>query len=156
MRKILLIITLTTSLLLNLALISSLDKESSELITTKFLLNIIEEEYGLVLCPDAGSNDKEYHKMIKDKIDCDMIILDHHEIEGAPSMYAITLNNQTSRYPNKFLSGVGITWQFCRYIDKLMGKNFANDYLDLVALGNCADMMSMLSIETKQKKLSWV
>jgi single-stranded-DNA-specific exonuclease len=110
---------------------------------------IIEEEYGLVLCPDAGSNDKEYHKMIKDKIDCDMIILDHHEIEGAPSMYAITLNNQTSQYPNKFLSGVGITWQFCRYIDKLMGKNFANDYLDLVALGNCADMMSMLSIETK-------
>lgn len=46
MRKILLIITLTASLLLNLALISSLDKESTELITTKFLLNIIEEEYG--------------------------------------------------------------------------------------------------------------
>lgn len=46
MRKILLIITLTASLLLNLGLISSLDKESTELITTKFLLNIIEEEYG--------------------------------------------------------------------------------------------------------------
>ena len=46
MRKILLIITLTASLLLNLALISSLDKESTELITTKFLLNIIEKEYG--------------------------------------------------------------------------------------------------------------
>lgn len=46
MKKILLIITLTASLLLNLALISSLDKESTELITTKFLLNIIEEEYG--------------------------------------------------------------------------------------------------------------
>lgn len=46
MRKILLIITLTASLLLNLGLISSLDKESTELITTKFLLNIIEKEYG--------------------------------------------------------------------------------------------------------------
>ena len=46
MRKILLIITLTASLLLNLGLISSLDKESTELITTKFLLNVIEEEYG--------------------------------------------------------------------------------------------------------------
>lgn len=46
MRKILLIITLAASLLLNLGLISSLDKESAELVTTKFLLNVIEEEYG--------------------------------------------------------------------------------------------------------------
>lgn len=46
MRRILLIITLVASLLLNLGLISSLDKESAELVTTKFLLNVIEEEYG--------------------------------------------------------------------------------------------------------------
>ena len=54
-----------------------------------------------------------------------------------------------SDYPNKELSGVGVTWQFCRYLDSLGGNTYANDYLDLVALGNMADMMSMTSIETK-------
>ena len=31
-----------------------------------------------------------------------------------------------------------------------MGVDFANNYLDLAALGNCADMMSLTSIETKE------
>ena len=32
---------------------------------------------------------------------------------------------------------------------ELLQTNYADNYLDLVALGNCADMMSMTSIETK-------
>ena len=42
-----------------------------------------------------------------------------------------------------------MVYQFCRYIYKLLQTNYADNYLDLVALGNCADMMSMISIETK-------
>jgi len=34
-------------------------------------------------------------------------------------------------------------------LDKLLSTNYANNYLDLVALGNCADMMSLTSKETK-------
>jgi len=62
---------------------------------------------------------------------------------------AICINNQLSDYPNKFLSGAGVAWQFCRYLDKLMNINKADEYRDLVALGNCGDMMSLRSIETK-------
>jgi single-stranded DNA-specific DHH superfamily exonuclease len=47
------------------------------------------------------------------------------------------------------MSGVGVTWQFCRYLDHLMEHNYADNYLDLVALGMDADMMSMTSLETK-------
>jgi len=54
-----------------------------------------------------------------------------------------------SDYPNKEFSGAGVVWQFCRYLDKLLKVSNADNYLDLVALGNCADMMSMTSIETK-------
>lgn len=54
-----------------------------------------------------------------------------------------------SDYPNKYLAGVGVTWQFCRYIDMLLEKNIANDFIDLVALGCCGDMMSLLSFETR-------
>jgi single-stranded-DNA-specific exonuclease len=34
-------------------------------------------------------------------------------------------------------------------MDEVMGTNYADDYLDLVALGMDADMMSLLSFETK-------
>ena len=108
-------------------------------------------EYNLILVPDAGSNDTEYHKMMFDK-NIDVIILDHHIVEDNEAVvdnHAIVINNQNSDYPNKELSGVGVVWQFCRYIDKKMNLNKANYYLDLVALGLVADMMSLTSIETK-------
>ena len=103
--------------------------------------------YSLVILPDSSSNDYEYHKLLKEDI-TDIIVLDHHEAEKI-SDNAFVINNQLSDYPNKNLSGVGVTWQFCRYIDSLMKKNFAEEYIDLVALGNCADMMDTRSIETK-------
>lgn len=108
---------------------------------------ILERYFPLVICPDSSSNDYAYHQQIL-KHGGKVLILDHHEAERI-SPYAIVLNNQLSTYPNKELSGVGITWQFCRFLDKLLNKNIANNFLDLVALGDMADMMSLQSIETK-------
>ena len=105
------------------------------------------EDIVLLIIPDASSNDYEYHKQLKEK-GIDIIILDHHEAERE-SENAIVINNQLSNYPNKNLSGVGVTWQFCRYLDDLLNTSYADKYIDLVALGNMADMMSMVSIETK-------
>ena len=110
----------------------------------------IASEYKLVICPDSSSNDFEYHSTLADK-NIDVLVLDHHEAEVAPSIYqnACIINNQLSAYPNKELSGVGVTWQFCRYLDILGRNNYADKYIDLVALGLMADMMSLKSIETK-------
>lgn len=105
------------------------------------------EDIQLFLIPDASSNDYEYHKKLKE-MGKTIIVLDHHEAEKI-SEDAIVINNQLSAYPNKNMSGVGVVWQFCRFIDKHMGVNYADNYLDLVALGMDADMMSMLSKETK-------
>ena len=101
----------------------------------------------LILIPDAGSNDTEQCKKLNE-LNCSIIVLDHH-ICDRENPYAFIINNQNSDYPNKELSGVGVTWQFCRYLDELLDKNYADNYLDLVALGNVADMMSLTSIETK-------
>ena len=109
--------------------------------------HLLTENYSLVLVPDAGSNDVEECKKLKEK-NIEVIILDHH-ICDLDNPYAYVINNQLSNYPNKELSGVGVTWQFCRYLDLLLNKNYTDQYLDLVALGNDADMMSMTSIETK-------
>lgn len=72
------------------------------------------------------------------------------------SEFAVIINNQLSDYPNKELSGVGVVWQFCRYIDMYFSnpRNYkvckvADNFLDLVALGNCGDMMSLRSFETR-------
>ena len=108
---------------------------------------LLECNYSLAILPDSSSNDFEYHKLLAEDA-TDVIVLDHHEAERI-SEYAIVINNQLSNYPNKNFSGAGVTWQFCRYIDSLMKTNYAEEYIDLVALGNCADMMDTRSIETK-------
>ena len=108
---------------------------------------ILEKDYSLVICPDSSSNNFEEHKMLNEK-GIDVLVLDHHKADHI-SENAIVINNQLSDYPNKQLSGVGIVWQFCRYIDLIMKTNYAEDYVDLVALGLMADMMSMTSFETR-------
>ena len=113
------------------------------------LSDCIEEAlcYDLIICPDSSSNDYDYHKRLNEA-GIPIIVLDHHEAPEK-SQYATIINNQLSNYPNKDLSGAGITWQFCRYLDYILEDDYANELLDLNALGNCGDMMSMLSIETK-------
>ena len=101
----------------------------------------------LIICPDSSSNDYSYHQQLAEK-GIKVIVLDHHEADRI-SEHAIVINNQLSDYPNKDLAGVGVTWQFCKYLDSLMGVDYADKYLDLVALGLTADMMSLTSIETK-------
>ena len=103
--------------------------------------------YKLIIIPDASSNDYKYHEVLHER-GIDIVVLDHHEAERI-SPYATIINNQLSDYPNKEMSGVGIVWQFCKYMDNLMGANYADNYLDLVALGMDADMMSLTSFETK-------
>lgn len=109
----------------------------------------------LLIIPDAGSNDIEYLQKLEDS-GIDVIILDHHEVEEIdfwrtehhPRLFLI--NSQSPEYPNKFLSGAGVVWQFCRYVDKIKNTDYANEYLDLVALGLDGDMMSLQSFETRR------
>ena len=105
------------------------------------------DKYRLIVCPDSASNDYEQHKIWRDNGKF-VIILDHHE---APyiSQDAITVNNQLCDYPNKDLSGAGITWQFCRAYDFYYEENYADELIDLAALGNISDMMDYRSLEIR-------
>lgn len=113
------------------------------------LNDCIEEalNYDIVICPDSASNDIQEAKQLFEK-NIPLICLDHHIIEKE-NPYAIVINNQGCDYPNKDFCGGGVTWQFCRYLDSLLGKKYADDFLDLVALSLCGDMMSRRNIETK-------
>ena len=110
-----------------------------------------------VVLPDAGSNDYEYmEKLIMEREEGDVIpsflILDHHIVEPDTKFCnrAVIVNNQlSSNYQNKDLCGAGVTWQFCRYIDSYENTSYADEFIDLAALGLVSDMMSMLSLENR-------
>lgn len=104
-----------------------------------------------IICPDAATNDHEQMKFLHDNYNVkNIIILDHHEGEAADLDYVITVNNQLSdNYSNKGLSGAGVVWQFCRCFDDKFNYNFANNFIDLAALGILSDVMPFNNIENK-------
>ena len=107
--------------------------------------------YDLCLIPDASSNDYEFIERLG-AMGIKTLILDHHIIEEDTKIsdYCVIVNNQSSpKYRNKDLSGAGVTFQFIRAMDEKAGFNDYMQYIDLAALGICADMMSALSEENQ-------
>nr|DAK95308.1 MAG TPA: single-stranded-DNA-specific exonuclease RecJ [Caudoviricetes sp.] len=105
-------------------------------------------ETTLLIIPDAGSNDVEQCKELRDK-GIDILILDHH-ICDRENPYAVIVNNQNGTYPNKELSGAGVVYKFLQAVDEDNWTDVADRYLDLVAVGNIGDVMDMHSHETKR------
>lgn len=111
--------------------------------------NLMKTDYNLVITPDAGSNDFKYHERLKE-INLPVLVLDHHLLDGEVSSNAIIINNQTSPlYKNKALTGAGVVYQFCRFLDELLGVEYSHLFMDLAALGIVADMGSMLNPENR-------
>lgn len=117
---------------------------------------IEDHQFDLVIAPDAASYDIKEHQMLHE-IGTDVLCLDHHEIpkddngkEILPdSRYAIVVNNQLSpRYDNKSLCGAGVVYKFCQVLDSKLGIKQAQNYIDLAALGEIADVMDRTNIET--------
>lgn len=101
----------------------------------------------LVIAPDSSSNDYFEHAELKEK-GIDVLVIDHHEADFI-STNACIINNQLCDYPTKSLSGVGMVYKFCSRIDEFMNVDYADQFLDLVALGMIADMMDLRDFETK-------
>lgn len=111
------------------------------------VMEMIPDDVKLVIAPDSASSDYEQHEELA-KQGIDVLILDHHEAPEV-SQYACVINNQLCDYANKSLCGGAIVYKFCCYLDELMGTDYAQNYLDLVALSLVADMMDLREFETK-------
>lgn len=94
------------------------------------------------------SNDYEVHKALAEK-GVDVLVLDHHEANHY-SEYACVINNQMCDYPTKSLSGAGVVYKFCQYIDSVLGTSEAEDFIDLATVGIIADVMPLKDFETRQ------
>lgn len=115
--------------------------------THGIITDTIPKDVKLVIAPDSSSNQYEEHKKLKEQ-GIDVLVLDHHQAEKV-STFACVINNQLCDYPTKSLSGAGMVYKFCSYIDKMADCNYADLFLDLASLGNIADMMDLRDFETK-------
>lgn len=120
----------------------------------------IPEDAKLFIIADASTNDaEECNALIENGID--VIVLDHHDsnyqeeseeenYQTAENNNAIIVNNQLSDdYKNKDLSGAGVVYRFLQALDEELWESYADDFLDLCAVGNVADVMDMKSEETR-------
>ena len=112
------------------------------------LTETIPEDVKLVIAPDSSSNDYEQHEELHNR-GIDVLVLDHHEAEKY-SEYACVINNQMCDYPTKALSGAGVVYKFCCYMDELLGTSYADDYVDLATAGIIADVMPLKDFEIRQ------
>ena len=101
----------------------------------------VPDDVGLVVLIDSSSNSYDELEYLSAH-GVDTIVLDHHEA-SEESQYACIINNQLCDYPTKSLSGVGIVYKFCSYLDQLGNTNYAESLLDLVSLGCIADVMNL-------------
>lgn len=105
-------------------------------------------KFDLLIAPDCGTNDcKACTKLYNDGKD--IIILDHHIIQKN-NINAIVVNNQDGVYANPTLSGVGVCYKFAKEYDRIHGLNYADNFLDLVALGILGDMSDIRNTETRR------
>ena len=109
---------------------------------------VFDNNIDLLLVADAGSTNYEKHEALYNSgvLVC---VIDHHEAERN-SEHALVVNSQLSpEYSNKQFSGVGIVYKLLQALDEALGIQDADNYLDLVTVGNVADSMDISEPETR-------
>lgn len=112
--------------------------------------SLLEASPTLVVSPDGGTNDKEAQVELNTQ-GIKVLVADHHLANGDYSNDLTDIVNvQLTDYPNKALTGAGVVWQFCRWYDRHISKtNFADDFVDLAALGDISDMSLFTELEIR-------
>lgn len=102
----------------------------------------------LIVVDSLDKNELQYKKLYENVTD--VIILDHHAIkESVPyDDYSILVSSQR-KYSNPQLSGAGVTWKFCKYMDEQYLTDYADELADLAACGLVGDMMDMTIMENR-------
>ena len=97
----------------------------------------------ILIIVDSLNEDIELYRTIKE-MGIQIIVLDHHDIDpNIPYDDYVALVSSNKNYDNPELSGAGVTFKFCLYLDSVLRTNYAEQYYDLAAVGILADVMSV-------------
>jgi single-stranded-DNA-specific exonuclease len=102
------------------------------------------DRYGLIITVDSESSDFPGMEMAGE-IGIDVVITDHHEIQGGLPRARAVINPKRgdSRYPFRSLAGVGVAYQLARALCGDSDFDF-HRHIDLVALGTIADRVPLV------------
>ena len=107
---------------------------------------VLSEGFKFLIVPDAGTNDLE-NSVILWENGCQILIIDHHELE-VQNKFATIINNMQDG-TNKQYTGASMTFLFCWGLAEKIGKEPPIDLIDLAAIGNVADSAILVSNEIR-------
>lgn len=106
-----------------------------------------DEDLNLLIIVDSSSNSVHACMELEDR-GIKVVIIDHHKI-NVQNPHAIIVNCQKGSYPNKHLSGSAMVYKVCQVLDEYLGIDWADNFLDLAAIGLVADMMDIRNMENR-------
>lgn len=104
--------------------------------------------YDWIVTPDSSSNDTMIISELN-KLGTKVLVIDHHIVENPelsleqPDVYHIVNNQMPEEVINKNLTGAGMSYLVTEMWDNLTGNNYHEDGMDLMALGQIADMSDL-------------
>jgi len=100
----------------------------------------------LIITCDCGTTSVEEIKFAH-SLGMEVIVTDHHQVEDnlPPDFIVLNPNKPGCNYPFKDLAGVGVAFKLCQAISQRVSfpPEKLKSYLDLVAMGTLADMVSL-------------
>ena len=104
----------------------------------------------IIIVDSLDNTDEQYKKLHNDNKD--IVILDHHDIDpNIPYDDVCILVSSQRNYKNTQLSGAGVTWKVCKYIDEQYSTNYADELVDLAACGILADVCGISEYDTENR-----
>lgn len=103
------------------------------------------EGVSLVITVDCGARAMREAEHAR-AIGLDLVITDHHELEGGAVPGACAVINPKRPdcpYPHKTLAGVGVAYRLAQALTRALGGPPVDDLLDLAALGTIADVVPL-------------
>lgn len=111
---------------------------------------VMNNQKGLLIIPDSGTNDVSQVNEIYKKFDnTSVIVLDHHNLD-TPIEKGILVNNQDEKNNvSRCGSGALVTHKFLEALDIEFGLKLAYWFIDLVALSLVSDSMNMSDAQNR-------
>ena len=110
------------------------------------------DDVDIVWIVDSIQDSIEPYKRFLDK-NVQIVITDHHlikdELRKEMEDLGIILVSSAVDYENPTLSGSGVTWKLCQYMDYMNLDDYSDKMIDLAAVGLIADMSDMMSKENR-------
>ena len=110
---------------------------------------IIEEGINLLWIPDAGSQDKEYCRLLKEQ-GINIIVTDHHLYESNPYAVIVNTHNKGNNIKNYALTGAGVTYKLVQAYSMIYDREYSfAKFVDLVAFSVVSDVADLTTLENR-------